>query len=289
MRRRIGPAAFPLHRHSLPQLLVDGVLVAVAYLLAYELRFGDLTGGVPPRFEDLRQDTMVPLIVGTLLVFVAFRMYQKWWRYSTNRDLFAVGQAVLVSAIGLAAYVAVVKPTEWKGIAVTIPSGVVVLYALLCLALVGGARVVARMFHERPIRGFRPRPDARGLLIVGAGDGGRLVLREIMRNPDLKLRPVGFVDDDPTKAGLRIDGVRVLGTTEQLARVLDEAEPDEVTIAIPSAPGVVRARVVKACRDRGIPVRTLPTVFELLQGEGRYVKQVRDVQVEDVLGREPVV
>ncbi len=289
MRRRFGSAALPLHRHSLPQLVIDGVLVALAYVLAYELRFGDLDGGVPERFQDLREATIVPLVVGSLVIFVAFRMYQKWWRYSTNRDLFMVGQAVLVSTVALVAYVAIVKPVVWFGAPVTIPSGVVVVFALLCVALVGGARVVARMLHERPLRGYRPRGDARGLLIVGAGDGGRLVLREIMRNPELKLRPVGFVDDDPTKAGLRIDGVRVLGTTEQLTRVLDEAEPDEVTIAIPSAPGVVRARVVRACRERGIPVRTLPTVFELLQGEGRYVKQVRDVQVEDVLGREPVV
>jgi FlaA1/EpsC-like NDP-sugar epimerase len=289
MRRRFGTAGLPLHRHALPQLALDAILVALAYWLAYELRFGDLATGVPGRFEDLRTATVGPLVVGSLLLFVAFRMYQKWWRYSTNRDLLIAGQAVLVSTVALVAYVAIVKPVEWAGGPVTIPSGVVVLYALLCTAFVGGARVAARLLHERPLRGFRPRPDARGLLIVGAGDGGRLVLREIIRNPDLKLRPVGFVDDDPTKAGLRIDGVRVLGTTEQLARVLDDAEPDEVTIAIPSAPGVVRARVVKACRERGIPVRTLPTVFELLQGDGRYVKQVRDVQVEDVLGREPVV
>jgi FlaA1/EpsC-like NDP-sugar epimerase len=115
------------------------------------------------------------------------------------------------------------------------------------------------------------------------------VLREILKNADLGLNPVGFVDDDPTKRNSRIDGVRVLGRTEELPRILDEAEPDEVTIAIPSAPGTLRATVVRACRERGIPVRTLPTVFELLQGGGNFVRQVRDVQVEDILGREPVV
>jgi FlaA1/EpsC-like NDP-sugar epimerase len=88
---------------------------------------------------------------------------------------------------------------------------------------------------------------------------------------------------------MRIDGVRVLGRTDELARILDEAEPDEVTIAIPSAPGTLRARVVSACRARGIAVRTLPTVFELLQtGTGNVVRQARPVEVEDILGREPV-
>ena len=87
----------------------------------------------------------------------------------------------------------------------------------------------------------------------------------------------------------RIDrGLEVLGTTYELGRVLDDVEPQEVLIAIPSAPGTVRAKVVAACRERGVPVRTMPTVFELLQTGGRLMRQVREVKVEDVLGREPV-
>jgi FlaA1/EpsC-like NDP-sugar epimerase len=149
-------------------------------------------------------------------------------------------------------------------------------------------RLLARMVHERP-RGFRARADARSVLIVGAGDGGRLLLREMLRNRELGYNPVGFVDDDPTKRRIRIDGVRVLGSTHELSKILDEVEPDEVMIAIPSAPGTLRARVVGACRHRGIPVRTMPTVFELLQGgSSTVVRQIRDVRVEDVLGREPV-
>jgi FlaA1/EpsC-like NDP-sugar epimerase len=101
--------------------------------------------------------------------------------------------------------------------------------------------------------------------------------------------PVGFLDDDPAKRRLRIEGLRVRGNTEgDLPRILDDAEPDEVIIAIPSAPGSTRARIVRECRTRGIPVRTLPTVFELLQTRGALARQVREVRVEDVLGREPV-
>jgi FlaA1/EpsC-like NDP-sugar epimerase len=113
------------------------------------------------------------------------------------------------------------------------------------------------------------------------------VAAELRRNPDLGV-PIGFVDDDPRKQGMRVAGLKVEGTTDQLPRVLDGAEPDEVIIAIPSAPGVLRAKVVAACRERGIPVRTLPTVFELLSGGVELMRQVREVRVEDVLGREPV-
>ena len=291
MRRRIRSAALPLHRHSLPQLAVDGVLVALAYWLAYRLRF-DGPSGVPQRYEDLFDATFIPVVVGSLVVFVGFGLYGKWWRYVTQRDYSSIVQAVVAATLLLLLYVATVKPvTLPSGVGetvVTTPSGVLALHLLLMLAFVGGARFVARTVYERPLRGFRASKDARGLLIVGAGDGGRLVLREILRNPELKLKPVGFVDDDPLKKRLRVDGVRVLGTTKELGRILDEVEPDEVTIAIPSAPGILRATVVRSCRERGIPVRTLPTVFELLQSGATAVRQVRDVQIEDILGREPV-
>jgi len=292
MRRRIRSAALPLHRHSLPQIAVDGVLVALAYWIAYRLRF-DGDRRLPARYEDLFAATVAPVVVGSLVIFIALGLYAKWWRYVTQRDYTKILQAVIAAALLLPSYIALVKPvtigtSPAPVTSVTAPSGVIVLFLLLMLAFVGGTRFFARSIYERPLTGFRARKGARGLLIVGAGDGGRLVLREILRNPQLGLKPVGFVDDDPTKRSLRVDGVKVLGATSDLARILDEAEPDEVTIAIPSAPGILRANVVRACRERGIPVRTLPTVFELLQTGGNFVRQVRDVQVEDILGREPV-
>jgi FlaA1/EpsC-like NDP-sugar epimerase len=290
MRRRIRPTAFPLHRHSLPQLAVDGALVALAYYLAYHLRFD--FGHLVPKYEQLFERTIVPVVVGSVVVFAAFGLYQKWWRYASTRDYGAILRAVVIATLLWVGYVAAVHPVEAPSkagiVAVNVPTGIIALHFLLVLAFVSGARFVARSIHERPISGFRARKDAREVLVVGAGDGGRLVLREILRNPGLGLKPVGFVDDDPLKRRIRIDGVRVLGSTEDLPRVLAEVEPDEVLIAIPSAPGAVRARVVRACRERGIPVRTLPTVFELLQGGPEFVRQVREVRVEDILGREPV-
>ncbi len=126
------------------------------------------------------------------------------------------------------------------------------------------------------------------VLIVGAGNGGQQVALELRRNPELSSAVIGFVDDDPRKHRMLVSGVRVHGSTDELPRILDDTKPDEVVIAIPSAPGVLRQKVVTACRERGIPVRTLPTTFELLSRGPNLLRQVRDVQVEDVLGREPV-
>jgi FlaA1/EpsC-like NDP-sugar epimerase len=291
MRRRIRSAAFPVHRHSLPQLLVDAGLVALAYWLAYRLRFDR---GVPERYDRLFEATIVWVVVGSPIVFALFGMYQKWWRYLGTRDLEQVLKGVFVATLALVGAIAVVKPVEVSAktgsIAVGIPTGVVVMYLLLSLALLCGARFLVRAVLERRIRGFHPRHDARDVLIVGAGDGGQLLLREIVRNPELRLRPIGFIDDDPRKKGMRLaNGLKVLAPTTELDRVLDETSPEEVIIAIPSAPGTLRARVVTACRERGIPVRTLPTVFELLlDGGTSVIRQAREVQVEDVLGRDPV-
>jgi len=290
MRRRIRSAAFPVHRHALPQVALDAGLAALAYFLAYRLRF---EGGIPERYDNLFERTITFVICGTVFVFAVFGLYRHWMRYSSQREYLQIAQAVAVSTFALIGYVAVVQPvlvtTPEGDVAVTVPTGVLVLLALLLLVFTGGVRYLAHLVYERPLRGWRARRDARTVLIVGAGDGGRLLLREILRNPDLGMRPVGFVDDDERKQRARIDrGLEVLGTTYDLPRVLDDVEPDEVLIAIPSAPGTLRARVVSACRARGVPVRTMPTVFELLQNGAQLVRQVREVRVEDVLGRAPV-
>jgi FlaA1/EpsC-like NDP-sugar epimerase len=299
MRRRIRSAALPLHRHSLPQLVVDGALVAFAYYLAFELRF---TTHMAARYSDLRADTIWWVLAGSLPVLVLTRVYQRRWRFAGQRDYEAVALAVVLIVLLTVLGVEVFRPvhryiyTTGSGahaaaVAVVLPNTVIVLFGLLSLVFLVGIRALARSVYERrPLAVFRsPRRNQRTVLIAGAGEGGRLVAREMMRNRELGLMPIGFLDDDPAKGRMRIEGLRVRGNTEgDLPRILDEAEPDEVIIAIPSAPGSTRARIVRECRVRSIPVRTLPTVFELLQTRGALARQVREVRVEDVLGREPV-
>jgi FlaA1/EpsC-like NDP-sugar epimerase len=293
MRRRIKSAAFPVHRHSLPQLLVDGVLVALAYYLAYRLRFGTVHG----RYSELLQDTIPWVVPLTLIVLALFGAYQRLWTFVGQRDYEAVVKAVISATVIIVGAIALLHPVTVAAprTAVTLPASVIALFFLLTLTLLIGARFVVHLVSEGRVNSFRVAKGARDVLIVGGGDGGRLVVRELVRNPQLRLRPVGFVDDDPRKQGLKDEwGLRVLGSTsaDDLARVLDEVEPQEVVIAIPSAPGTLRARVVAACRERGIPVRTTPTMFELLRdGSGHLAvtRQLREVRVEDVLGREPVL
>ena len=296
MRRRLRTAAFPVHRHSIPQLLVDGLLVALGYFLAFRLRFED---DVPTRYEHLFNTTVIWVVAVSLIVLAAFGLYERLWTFVGQRDYEAVVKGAVVSTLIAVGAIALLHPIQTSSRGqlsspVTLPASVIALYFLLMLALLLAARFIVHLIVEGRVRSFTMQKGARDVLIVGGGDGGRLVVRELARNPQLRMRPVGFVDDDPRKQGIKDEhGLKVLGTTssEDIARILDELEPDEVVIAIPSAPGTLRARVVTACRQRGLPVRTMPTMFELLQdssGHLQVTRQLREVRVEDMLGREPV-
>jgi FlaA1/EpsC-like NDP-sugar epimerase len=272
----------PVYRNRVLQLAADAALVALAYFLAFQLRFLDEPHGWPRRYEELFAQTVGFVVVGKLIVFSAFGLYQKWWRYVSGRDFLLIVRAVAVASAILVIVFAVVQPFDH-----TLPRSVEVMDFLLTLLLITGARLAVRLIVERPSRGARlPK---REMLLIGAGSGGQMVVRELQLNPNLGATAIGFVDDDPRKRGMRMLGLKVLGSTEEIDAILDETEPDEVVIAIPSAPGTLRAKVVAACREREIRVRTLPTVFELLRGGVQLNKQLREVQVEDVLGRDPIV
>jgi FlaA1/EpsC-like NDP-sugar epimerase len=272
----------PVYRNRVLQVAADAVLVALAYFLAFQLRFLDQPHGWPHRYEVLFAQSVGFVVAGKLVVFAAFGLYQKWWRYVSGRDFMLIFRAVAVASALLVVVFAVAKP-----FAPTLPRSVEVIDFILTLILIAGARLAVRLIVERPSRGARlPKHE---VLVVGAGSGGQMVVRELQLNPNLGATAIGFVDDDARKRGMRMLGLKVLGSTKQIDKILDETKPDEVVIAIPSAPGTLRGRIVAACRDRAITVRTLPTVFELLRGGVQLNKQLREVRVEDVLGREPIV
>ncbi|MGN6664426.1 MAG: polysaccharide biosynthesis protein, partial [Solirubrobacterales bacterium] len=272
----------PVYRNRVLQIAADAVLVALAFFLAFQLRFLDDPHGWPHRYEILFAQSVGFVVAGKLVVFAGFGLYQKWWRYVSGRDFMLILRAVAVASALLVVIFAVAKP-----FAHTLPRSVEVTDFVLTLILIAGARLGVRLIVERPTRGGRlPKHE---VLVVGAGSGGQMVVRELQLNPNLGATAIGFVDDDPRKRGMRMLGLKVLGSTRQIEAILDETEPDEVVIAIPSAPGTLRGRIVAACREREVRVRTLPTVFELLRGGVQLNRQLREVQVEDVLGREPIV
>ena len=262
------------------QVVVDGGLVAAAWYLAFWLRFDN---GILVPYERLFEQSIYIVVPISVVVFALFGFYSHMWRYVSIRDMWSIVRGVTAACIIAELAVYFVDPVN----NLRVPRSVVVLDWLILLVLVAGARLLARTILERP--GPR-RIVARGkeALIVGAGDAGQLIVREMLRQPALGYMPIGFVDDDPGKKNLRIHGVRVLGSTADLPQLIEASKPDEVIIAIPSAAGRTRQRIVTICRDAGVPVKTLPSVNELIAGDLHLARQLREVQVQDVLGREPV-
>src|ERR687896_190512 len=273
----------PVYRNRLLQIVLDAGLAALAWYLAFQLRFVDLPNGIPGRYEEILTGSIVFVAVGKTIVFSLLGLHQKWWRYFALRDFGIVIRAAAVATAILIAVFVIAQPFSDD-----LPRSVVVLDFILTVGLVGGARAATRFVVEHPARHPRRR-QGRDVLVVGAGWGGQMVIRELQLNPGLGGRAIGFIDDDPRKRGMQMQGVKVLGTTSEISQVIERTTPAEVVIAIPSAPGTLRAKVVAACREHEVPVRTLPTVFELLRGGVQLTRQLREVQVEDMLGREPVV
>jgi FlaA1/EpsC-like NDP-sugar epimerase len=268
------------NRHRIWQLAADAALIAAAWWLAFQLRF-DFE--VPIFFRRMLWETILIVVAIKLAVFVAFGFYNRWWRYVSTQDMWRAATGVAAASAIAAVAIYFGYPVE----RVRLPRGVALADLLLLLAFVTGTRLLARTVIERPASG---RILARGkeVLIVGAGDAGRLILDEIQRSRALGYTPMGLIDDDTRKKGMKLRGVKVLGTTADLPHVIRDNRPDEILIAIPSAPGELRRRVVEVARAAGVPVKTLPGLYELISGDLDLAGQIRPVQVEDVLGREPV-
>jgi len=271
---------FPVNRHRVWQLVFDAVLIVAAWRLTFFLRFDKTT---PIFYRHLLDWQVVALVVGIkLAVFVLSGFYNRWWRYVSTRDMWVAFRGVTIAS-ALTYLVLYAFPPHNTA---RLPHSIAAFDYLLLLAFVAGTRLLARTLIERPQSGLVAH--GKEVLIVGAGDAGQLMVREMQRNRQLHYTPIGFVDDDPRKRGSRIVDVRVLGTTDELVHVLRDNKPDEVLIAIPSAPGDVRRRIVEACRAESVPVKTLPALHELISGDVNLAGQIRPVQVEDVLGRQQV-
>jgi FlaA1/EpsC-like NDP-sugar epimerase len=268
-----------LNRHRLWQLLVDGVLVALAWFLAFELRFDH---GLPVYYTTLLHRTLPIVVAIELAVFIAFGFYNRWWRYVSVHDMWSLVRGVAVACIVADLTVYFISPVH----NVRLPRTIAVTAFLLTLAFVAGVRLLARTVIERP--GSNVVARGKEVIVIGAGDAGRLIVQEMQRSRMLNYTPIGFVDDDPRKRNSRIMGVKVLGTLAELPQILREQRPDELLIAMPSVSGDVRGRIVETAQASKIPVKTLPGLYELISGDLNLAGQIRPVQVEDVLGREQV-
>lgn len=268
------------HRRLAIAAMLAGA-AAFSVLAAYLLRF-DLS---VPRAE--RQ--LIPLVaaaaVGVKLgVFFAAGLHHGWWRWTDTRDLLRL---VGANFVGSAVFGALLLTTQGG----LVPRSIYLIDFVVCTVLTGGLRMLARITKELTLQ-ERPVKGRKQLLIYGAGAAGIALAREMRTNPDVGCRVVGFIDDEPALRGEVVSGHRVLGAGRDLIKVADRLRRrgvvvDEVVISMPSATGRQVREAMANCRAAGLPCRILPGLGGLLQGKG-LSGQLREVAVEDLLGREPI-
>jgi len=269
-------------------LLADVVAVGSAALGAFVLRFDWY-------FPQFHPEFLLFLAAALLIkppIFYGFGLYRRYWRYATVLDLTSVVFACGAAAVAMSLFVGFALRF---GLIEGFSRAVLVIDILLTLLIVGGIRMSVRLVHEPRVRTrtgrwpFRQEQAAEGkrVLIVGAGDAGTMVVREMQRNPQLGMKPVAFLDDDSVKHGKRIYGVPVLGHPHSLGRIVRIEKIDEVVIAMPTAPGAAVRKVVEMCLTLGLRSRTMPGVFELLDGKVG-VSRLRHVEIADLLRRRQV-
>jgi FlaA1/EpsC-like NDP-sugar epimerase len=227
----------------------------------------------------------VMLLIALLLkplIYHWFGLYQRFWAYASARELVTITLAVTTASVVVGGIMYLLYAFHvFTYFARSVP----VIDWMLSLILVGGVRFMPRFFAEG-VFSRRMTSGSGQVLVVGAGDAGALVVRELQKNPQLNLVPVAYLDDDEEKQGVRIHGVPVVGKLNDLGEQIDTRPISEVIIAIPSAPGRVIRQVAEVCRQRQTHFRTMPGIYELLGGAVS-VSRLREVDITDLLRREP--
>jgi FlaA1/EpsC-like NDP-sugar epimerase len=266
-------------------LLGDIFLSLISVLASYLIRLELIA--IFPTYQNSLLWMLGIVVAVKPLVYYLFGIYRRLWRYASTRELVLILSAVtaasmVVSGVMIGLFAA--------GLFYGFPRSVLVIDWLLSMAFVGGLRFIFRLMAETTSsaanRMFIPRRK-KWVLVVGAGDAGAMVVRELQKNPQLNIKPIGFLDDNPAKKDSQIHGVPVLAPLDEISHILDSRHVDEVIIAIPSAAGEVLRRVTEVCRRRGVAFRTMPGIYELLGGDVS-VSRLREVDIADLLRREPV-
>jgi FlaA1/EpsC-like NDP-sugar epimerase len=257
---------------------IEAIIVVAAILIAFFLRFPAETAA-----KNLAEFWwMVPLAIFVrVALFWLFGLYSWVWYYMGVREVLYLALAVSAGSVVLGGIGFAVSGSAF-------PETLLVVDWLVVMALVGGERLSIRLWRDYQAKQLSPvsREAKRRLLIIGAGDAAEMITKEISKRSSLGYHLVGYVDDDLRKVGQSVHGTPVLGTTQDIPRIVSQHKIDEIVIAIPSASGESMRRIVAKCQESQVKFKTLPAIHELIDGQVT-INRIREIEVEDLLRREP--
>jgi len=253
-------------------IIFDFILIDVSLIFSLILRFGE---DCSPYFY-LYRELFVYLPLFFHLFALIFRLYKRIWRYLSIKDLFLITEVITA---GLFASVLCLYLVE----GFFLPRTVIVLTWFFSLAFIGGSKLIWRLYCEKK---NNHKKGGERVLIIGAGDAGEIISREIIKRRDLGTL-IGFVDDDKEKIRKRIHNKMVFGSIKEINSIVEEEQINTVIIAIPTASGKQIRRIVDNIKNKEVKIKTLPGLYELVDGKVS-VSRIRNIRIEDLLGREPV-
>ena len=255
-------------------ILIDAVLINLAVYTAMLLRF---EGSIPAQYINSYLN-LIPLItIITLILFFGLKLYHRVWEYASITEMFAIFRAATYS---MALIIITIYLFDLAGL----PRSIYILSWLMINILIGVSRISWRLFRDVYLKsGYK---DSRKVLIIGAGNAGVILAREISSNPQLRLKAVGFIDDEAAKQKKILCGIPVLGTRKKIPVIVSDNEIDEIIIAMPSVSGEEIRNIFDICKQTPARVRILPGIYQ--SANSSLYANIRDVQMEDLLRRKPV-
>jgi FlaA1/EpsC-like NDP-sugar epimerase len=267
-------------------MAIDILCIWAAIVLSFVIRYEALVSVWPYLQWGKSSFVMAPLV--QIPIFYAFGLYNRIWRYASTHEMARILMAGATSSIVLFVLNYLILPPlngPWVN-----SRSIWLLEGVLSTCFVAGVRFLLRLLQERrrltAAHTARSGSQPTNVLIIGAGDAGSMILREIQANPSLGMHVIGLIDDDPAKRHMRMHGVSVLGDRNKIPAIAARQRVDEAIIAMPTAPGKELRTIMRVCESAGIPQRTIPAIYSLLGNVD--LSHLRKIEIEDLLRREPI-
>ncbi len=276
------------------QVAFDALIIFSSFVISFFLR-GQIglidSAGLFSQYSKSMIWYVVIVIVVKILMLWLFGTYRRVWKYASLKDMLAIIESITLGSVVLAVIFYIMSyPISVFGLNINFsfpffPRSIFIIDYLLTLILIIISKFSERFFNELKFGNLSTRKKR--VLIVGAGDAGEMIVREMIRQKNSEYMPVGFLDDDYSKIRNKIHGISVLGSISKMENIIKDYSIDEVIIAMPSASGSIRKEVAVRARESGVNCKTLPSLYEVIDGKV-YLYQVRDIEIEDILGREVI-
>ncbi|MFZ7131027.1 MAG: polysaccharide biosynthesis protein [Eubacteriales bacterium] len=264
-------------------LIADAVLINLSFWFALMIRFEGTTAllnNQAAQYINVYKDVFIWVTLVKIVVFYIFKMYSSLWKYASIEELM---QVVFASLVATMATVSLLTAMQ-----LTMPRSIYILTALIDIVLVGGVRFFYRFIRRARRPSFYLNKKGRkNVLVIGGGEAGSLLVKEYKSNPESDSIPVAILDDDKSKQGLELNGVKIVGTTKDFIKISEKYDIDEAVIAIPSADNKTIKDILELAKKTDVKMRTLPSIYNLADGKVK-ISQIRDVSIEDLLGRDEV-